>query len=147
MHQLLFILSLFFMPFPVKTGTLTIQVTNVEAAEGELSVGLYNSAESFCTDEGFAFAKNFKVNQKGQVTIQFDDIPYGTYAFAMYQDINLNGDIDKNIIGIPKEPYGFSNKARAKWSAPTYEETKFDFNENYKIQNRYSGIRPKHGRL
>ena len=135
MHQLLFILSLFLIEPPVKTGTLTIEVSNVEAAEGELSVGLYDSAETFCTDTGFAFAKNFKVNQKGQLTIQFTDIPYGDYAIAMYQDINLNGDIDKNIIGIPKEPYAFSNKARAKWSAPTYEETKFDFDENYKIQN------------
>ena len=32
-------------------------------------------------------------------------------------------------MGIPKEPYGFSNNARSKWGPPKYEAARFDLQE------------------
>ncbi len=31
------------------------------------------------------------------------------YVISMYQDINGNGKLDSNFLGIPREPFGFSN--------------------------------------
>ncbi len=33
----------------------------------------------------------------------------GTYAVAVFHDLNGNGRLDRNFIGLPSEPYGFSN--------------------------------------
>ena len=39
----------------------------------------------------------------------FKDIPFGIYAVAIYHDINSNGKLDRNSLGIPTEGYAFSN--------------------------------------
>lgn len=33
----------------------------------------------------------------------------GGYVISMYQDSNGNGRLDSNFLGIPREPFGFSN--------------------------------------
>ena len=45
----------------------------------------------------------------------------------MFHDLNENDIHDINFLGIPKEPYGFSNNAKALFSAPDFEKTLFDF--------------------
>lgn len=37
-------------------------------------------------------------------------LPAGEYALVVYQDENDNGRLDRNFIGIPREPMGFSNR-------------------------------------
>ena len=32
----------------------------------------------------------------------------GTYAIAVIQDLNGNGELDRNFLGMPKEPLAFS---------------------------------------
>jgi uncharacterized protein (DUF2141 family) len=39
----------------------------------------------------------------------FEGIPPGTYSLAVVQDENMNGKLDTNWLGIPKEGYGFAN--------------------------------------
>ena len=51
----------------------------------------------------------------------------------MYHDVNGNGVMDKNLIGIPKEPYAFSNNVNAKWSEPSFEEAQFTFDAQNKM--------------
>ncbi|WP_394347742.1 DUF2141 domain-containing protein [Mangrovivirga cuniculi] len=58
-------------------------------------------------------------------TVKFS-LPPGEYAVATYHDIDKNGKMNKNIIGIPKEPYGFSNNFTLKISAPKFKDCKFE---------------------
>jgi uncharacterized protein (DUF2141 family) len=58
-------------------------------------------------------------------TYTFHDLPPGEYALAVYQDMNSNGRINKNLLGIPTEPYGFSNDIKPRLSAPSFEKTRF----------------------
>jgi uncharacterized protein (DUF2141 family) len=41
----------------------------------------------------------------------FADVPAGTYAIAVFQDLNGNGRLDRTPLGLPLEPYGFSKDA------------------------------------
>ena len=43
----------------------------------------------------------------------------------VYHDRNANGKLDTNWLGIPKEPYGFSNGARGILVWPDWDEVKF----------------------
>ena len=64
----------------------------------------------------------------GRVTIarcDFEGIPAGTYALVVLHDENMNGKVDTNWIGIPKEGYGFSNDAKASFSAPSFKDASF----------------------
>jgi uncharacterized protein (DUF2141 family) len=48
---------------------------------------------------------------------------------SVYQDSNNNGQLDKNIFGIPKEKYGFSNNA----GRPDYRKCVFDFDTDMTV--------------
>ena len=52
-------------------------------------------------------------------------LPFGEYAITLFVDFNGNKKIDKNLLGIPKEPYGFSNNVIGNMSAPTFDQAKF----------------------
>lgn len=67
--------------------------------------------------------------QAGETTVLVKDIPAGTWAVLAYQDENGNGELDRNLIGIPKEPYGFSRDARSKFGPPGFEDAAFEVGE------------------
>jgi uncharacterized protein (DUF2141 family) len=57
----------------------------------------------------------------------------GAYAISIFQDENRNGELDSNFIGIPKEPYGFSNNLK-KMRPPSFEEALFEYEANEVVE-------------
>ena len=51
------------------------------------------------------------------------DLPAGTYAVSLYEDLNGNHKLDHNWIGIPGEPVGASNNPAARFGAPKFAES------------------------
>jgi uncharacterized protein (DUF2141 family) len=45
------------------------------------------------------------------VRVSFADVPAGRYAVAAYQDVDGTGALRRGKLGIPLEPFGFSNGA------------------------------------
>ncbi len=88
---------------------LSIEVTNVMASRGTVHVGLYDAQTPFPA-EGLDLATTTSPASGPNVVATFDDVPYGAYAVAVFQDLNGNGRLDTTL-GIPREPFGFSNKA------------------------------------
>ena len=60
---------------------------------------------------------------------RIEGVPAGEVAVLVYLDENGNNLIDKNFIGIPKEPLGISNNYRPK-GPPAFERAKFSVVEN-----------------
>jgi uncharacterized protein (DUF2141 family) len=58
------------------------------------------------------------------------NLPPGRYALAVYHDMNDNWKLDKNFVGYPKEPFGFSNNYRPVFSGPNFEDCAFEIKEN-----------------
>jgi uncharacterized protein (DUF2141 family) len=88
-----------------RTATVTVRVSDVESAEGQVYVGLCDRGFS----EDRCFDGRFQPASPGTMTFVFENVPVGMYAVAAYHDINMNERMDTNIIGLPREPYGFSN--------------------------------------
>jgi uncharacterized protein (DUF2141 family) len=53
--------------------------------------------------------------------VVFSNLEPGRYAAVVFHDKNGNGKLDKNFLGVPVEPYGFSNDAEGFLSAPSFE--------------------------
>ena len=86
--------------------TLTIHIEGIKKKEGSILVMLSNSEASFLTKgEGFKVSAN-----DNKATVRYL-VQKGEYAFSFFHDKNDNGKFDTNFLGIPKEPYGFSNNA------------------------------------
>lgn len=113
----------------VKTHTLSIHISGISKIKGSLFIAVFRA-----TDDFPVFGKQFKgivkeVEGKSQ-NYNFDNLPEGEYALAIYQDENRNKILDKNLLGIPTEIYGFSNNARRTFSAPSFQEAKFKLNKD-----------------
>jgi uncharacterized protein (DUF2141 family) len=113
----------------VKTHKLSIHISGISKIKGSLFIAIFRA-----TDDFPVFGKQFKgivkeVEGKSQ-NYNFDDLPEGEYALAIYQDENRNKILDKNLLGIPTEIYGFSNNARRTFSAPSFQEAKFKLNKD-----------------
>jgi uncharacterized protein (DUF2141 family) len=51
-------------------------------------------------------------------------VAYGDYAVAAFQDRNRNDKLDRHVLGMPKEPYGFSNDARGVFGPASWKEAR-----------------------
>ncbi|MBX2890903.1 MAG: DUF2141 domain-containing protein [Saprospiraceae bacterium] len=105
---------------------LSISFTNISEAKGSLYIGVYDSESSFLQEKKVVFKKVLPVRKKGLIELEIPDLAPGFYAVSCFHDLNDNGKLDKNLVGIPSEPYGFSNNARPKFRAPKWEEAKFE---------------------
>jgi uncharacterized protein (DUF2141 family) len=113
----------------VKTHKLYIHISGISKIKGSLFIAVFRA-----TDDFPVFGKQFKgiikeVEGKSQ-NYNFDNLPEGEYALAIYQDENRNKILDKNLLGVPTEIYGFSNNARRSFSAPSFQEAKFKLNKD-----------------
>ena len=84
---------------------LTIQVDDVKAATGSVLVAVFNSEGTFLKAAAKSGGAPATLNG---TTVVIGDLPEGDYAFAVYHDANANGKMDRNLLGIPIEDYGFS---------------------------------------
>ncbi len=114
------------------TGTLSLIVKNVEAEQGSLYIAIYQDESAFLKEGQDLVNKIVPVSSKPNCTIPIPQLPFGSYAIAIFHDLNDNGKLDKNALGIPTEPYAFSNNPSVKWRSPTFAETLIKFGESRK---------------
>ncbi|MCY7356625.1 MAG: DUF2141 domain-containing protein [Rudanella sp.] len=102
-------------------AALTITIQNVQSKTGTVRIALMKGCKKFpdCNPENTAI-----IDAKSSPFQKAFSVEPGDYAVAVYHDKNANGELDKRIFGIPKEPYGFSNNFRPRMSAPTFGDCK-----------------------
>jgi uncharacterized protein (DUF2141 family) len=54
---------------------------------------------------------------------EWTDLPPGDYGVAVIHDENSNHKLDRNLIGIPKEGFGFANNPHVGLSAASFHES------------------------
>ena len=107
-----------------RTGTITVAVKKLRNNNGKVGAALFSSAEGFPKNAAKAFRAVSAPIKKKRAKIVFDNVPYGTYAIACVHDENENGKMDYNIVGLPKEGYGFSNDAMGMLGPPSFKAAK-----------------------
>lgn len=100
---------------------LVIHVDNVKSAAGQVMVALYDNADGFLKHP--VRAEKAKADKAG-TTLVFYDVAPGDYGFAVFQDTNDNGRMDRNLMGIPTEPIAFSNNAQGRMGPPDFAAVK-----------------------
>ena len=108
-----------------RTDSVRVQTSGIRNTNGDVGCGIFNSADGYPEETNKAY-KYLRMASPGNSAIcQFNDIPPGTYAVAVFHDENANGKLDKNFLGIPREGYGASNNVRPKMSAPAFKDAAF----------------------
>ena len=106
------------------TAAVTVVVAGLVSTESVVRLNFYHRPETFLKHGQQAFRLEVKPNGQRQISVPVA-LAKGEWAVALTQDVNNNDKLDKNLLGIPTEPYAFSNNVRPKFSAPNFEECKF----------------------
>jgi len=123
---------LIFANFPVlafaqsRCPGIHVTILNIRNSTGTVACALFKSSKGFPT-KYLSCATNImviKVRDK-EAHFNFQDIPPGAYSLVVVHDENMNGKLDTNWKGLPKEGYGFSNNATAWLGAPSFSAARF----------------------
>jgi len=108
------------------TGTLIVNVSNLQSDEGDLRFVMFDSKKHFLKNPVRAEIVQISGDQASWVVA---DLPYGTYAVLVHHDVNGSGKMERHWYGKPKEPTGVSNDAPSKFGPPKFKHAKFEFEE------------------
>jgi uncharacterized protein (DUF2141 family) len=108
-------------------SSLTVEIVNLENNKGVLLVDLMDKHEKTVIDTICKIVDN-------KCTIVFKDLKNDQYAIRYFHDENTNDELDTNILGIPKEGYGFSNDAYGKFGPKDFKEWLFEVSGDTKIR-------------
>jgi len=98
---------------------IELSLENQHTAAGKIYIAIYNNEQSFGNPEKAFFTKIQAAHNPFSTKIE---IKNGSYAIAVYQDTNNNGKLDKNWVGMPIEPYGFSKDPIIRFGPPIYKD-------------------------
>ncbi|WP_299362720.1 DUF2141 domain-containing protein [Winogradskyella sp.] len=113
-----------------QTGQISITISDIKKVEGDLYFLLYDEQDGFPKEKEKALKVGRLSSYDDSASYTFENVPYGVYAVAFFQDENENGKLDSNLIGIPKEPVGASNMTS--FGKPSYRKCKFELDQPQK---------------
>lgn len=107
-----------------QTGSVILMVEGIQANKGgSVSAGIFT--QEFFPQTGKAAYERYVSVEAAVMEIHFDEIPAGDYAAAVFHDLDNNGELRTNFLGLPREPIGFSRDARIRMGPPSYEDAVF----------------------
>jgi uncharacterized protein (DUF2141 family) len=112
---------------------ISLNVNNLGGESGQLALAIFNDPDAFPDRAASAIHTQFVPLNSGMNQVEVNiNLKPGTYAIAAYLDKNKNRQLDTNMVGAPKERFGFSNNPSIRFSAPNFNECSFDVNEKTK---------------
>lgn len=106
------------------TQLVTVVVSSLASTTSVVKLNFYNAPEKFLKEGQMAIRMVVRPDGKNTLSIPVE-LTTGEWAVALSQDLNNNDKLDKNFLGIPTEPFAFSNNVKPRLSAPKFQECKF----------------------
>lgn len=116
---------------------LTVNITGIDPAEGNLEVSLFDSEEDFLKKPWSQ--KVGKIAEDGTSTVSFSALPAGEIAVVVVHDANGNNKLDNGFLGFGAESFAYTeNPENARWyrflfGRPAFEEAVFEISESTEI--------------
>jgi len=108
-----------------QAAELELTVQNIASGEGAVMVAAFSAAGQWLKTPVAVARQTASTQVDGKLTVVLKDLPEGELAISVFHDLNGNGKLDSNAMGIPTEPFAFSNEAKAMFSAPKFEAASF----------------------
>ncbi|MCS7034708.1 MAG: DUF2141 domain-containing protein [Phycisphaerae bacterium] len=108
-----------------QAATLTIHVIDLRNRKGTLLFQVFATEKGFPTDSRNAVCAHVRPADTDRVEFTCR-LPPGQYAASVLHDENGNGQMDRNLFGIPREGYGVTNNPKPRFRAATFREALFN---------------------
>ena len=115
--------------------TVKVTIEHNPSKKGNILVAVFNDPGQF--PDKRSILRNITPSElDGSTSINLE-LPQGDYAMSVFLDENGNNKLDTNILGIPKELFGFSNNPRILTGPPSFQESEITIdgsNKAFKIK-------------
>lgn len=120
-------------PAHAEADFLKLLIKNTSSDAANVVVVAYAEEAHFLTEKGKKLSgQQIRTND----TIEFvvEKLDPGVYALVVFEDLNENGLLDRNKLGIPQEPFGFSKAKMGLFGPPSFEKASFVFPQENPIE-------------
>jgi uncharacterized protein (DUF2141 family) len=107
-------------PAAATTCALVVHIDGFRNEKGDAGLSICNTSDGWPenNDKALAHGPHSFSGTSTTITLQ---VPPGRYALVALHDENSNHKLDKNMFGIPKEGFGFTNNPHVLLSAPSFD--------------------------
>jgi uncharacterized protein (DUF2141 family) len=117
-------------PAQAAKGDIVVTVQGLRSQKGVVRWALYRSEESFREavheDGNSAVRRGTCRPAVSGCRFRISGLPHGEYALLLFHDENNNDEVDKRILGLPKERVGISNYSSLPTRKPFWKRARFD---------------------
>jgi uncharacterized protein (DUF2141 family) len=99
---------------------LIAHVDGFRDQKGAAGITIFKSPDGWPENNAKSFVHTGHPFTGDKATLELQ-VPAGRYAIAVLHDENSNHKLDRNILGWPKEGFGFSNNPKVNLSAPSFD--------------------------
>jgi uncharacterized protein (DUF2141 family) len=110
---------------PAEAATLSLSIEGLKP-RGQIMVLLFDAERNWNAKAGAVREIKRKVGA-ASAQILVEGLAAGHYGAMVFQDLNLDGRMNFNFVGMPLEPYGFSNNSRGLFGPPAWGKAAFRF--------------------
>ncbi|HOV91939.1 MAG TPA: DUF2141 domain-containing protein [Candidatus Kapabacteria bacterium] len=126
-----------------KVGKIIVKVKGLKNDKGYVRSHLYNDPATFPLEAPKSMKRIVVKPKNKEATLVFENIPYGTYALDIHHDENANEEMDRSVLGYPKEGFGLSNNPKLSIKIPQFDQCKFTLYDSVKVITIYVKYLPK----
>jgi uncharacterized protein (DUF2141 family) len=112
-------------PAAADLSGIVVEVEALRSDAGQVRVAVF--PETGWVEEGRQIATCHTAVHHGHALCVITDVEPGTYAIAVLHDEDDDGGLDRNLLGIPSEGFGFSNDAPTGLGPPSFRDASFRF--------------------
>lgn len=110
-----------------KTCKVLVHIDGFRNQKGNAGVTVFKSPNGWPENNNRSFFHTGNPFTGDKTTVELQ-LPAGRYAIAVLHDENSNHKLDRNLIGWPKEGFGFSNNPKVGMSAPSFDTAAMQIN-------------------
>ena len=110
---------------PPGAGSVEVSIQGVASEKGIVYGSIYLSSDGFPDDKGLAYtyqsASAIEANA-GSLSLKFASVPAGWFVVAVLHDEDGDEELSMNLMGVPKEDYGFSRNPDSIFGPPPFDD-------------------------
>ncbi|WP_019676170.1 DUF2141 domain-containing protein [Arsukibacterium perlucidum] len=115
---------------PALADEVALTIKDIRKLQGHLLISMFKGEENYNNNTPYKLHKVKVTEAEHQVV--FEEVEAGEYGIKVIHDENDNRKLDTNLLGMPKEGYGFSNNGGAYGPAP-WSKAKFEVKDKTEL--------------
>ncbi|WP_198411362.1 MipA/OmpV family protein [Marinimicrobium alkaliphilum] len=123
----------------LQAATLAFSLTN-SPGQGELVALVFDDATRFGEFRDPLVRETFVIDSHDQI-FEIADLEPGDYALIVFHDENRNGVLDRNFVGIPREPIALSNNYAPR-GPPSFSRARISLSVDERVEQTLTLARP-----